>query len=60
MRERGQERTFPPGAIAEADNVDEAPRSGIEPVKDLQRLLWCSIDNDDSRDLDQISGAIRR
>jgi len=26
-------------------------------IKDLRKLLWCSIDNDDSRDLDQLTVA---
>ncbi len=28
-----------------------------KPISDLRELLWCSIDNDDSRDLDQLTVA---
>src|SRR5262245_8537302 len=55
MRERGLDPDFPPEALREAAAVAEAPlRNGV-PVRDLRQLLWCSIDNDDSRDLDQLS-----
>jgi VacB/RNase II family 3'-5' exoribonuclease len=57
MRERGLEPTMPPAALAEAAALKEAPRTTEEPTRDLRGLLWCSIDNDDSRDLDQLSVA---
>src|SRR5262249_38181635 len=54
MIEHGLEPDFPPAAFAEADALSESgPR---EPgVPDLRSLPWCSIDNDDSRDLDQLT-----
>jgi exoribonuclease-2 len=55
MRARGLEPDFPPAAVAQASALRAAPRSTEEPVRDLRSLLWCSIDNDDSRDLDQLS-----
>lgn len=57
MRERGLEPELPADAVAEAAAVRTAPRSAEEPVRDERALLWCSIDNDDSRDLDQLSVA---
>ncbi len=55
MRERGLEPEFPAEAMAQAAAVGPTPPS--EPVRDLRGLPWCSIDNDDSRDLDQLSVA---
>ncbi len=56
MIERGLEPEFPPPALAEAERMTETidPSPG---AADLRELLWCSIDNDDSRDLDQLTAA---
>jgi VacB/RNase II family 3'-5' exoribonuclease len=57
MLERGLEPEFPPAAFAELAAIHgPAPASGAG-VRDMRHLLWCSIDNDDSRDLDQLSVA---
>jgi exoribonuclease II len=57
MRERGLDPDFPPAALAEVRALDGPPDADGEPTRDLRSLLWCSIDNDDSRDLDQLSVA---
>ena len=57
MRARGLEPAFPAAALAQAAALTTAPQTTEEPVRDLRDLLWCSIDNDDSRDLDQLSVA---
>jgi exoribonuclease-2 len=55
MIERGLEPDFSPAALTELAAIrGPAPIGG---VRDLRDLLWCSIDNDDSRDLDQLSVA---
>jgi VacB/RNase II family 3'-5' exoribonuclease len=57
MRERGLEPEMPAAAITAAGAVKTPPHTSEEPVRDLRTLLWSSIDNDDSRDLDQLSAA---
>ena len=62
MRERGLLPDFSPAVMAEADALTHAATAADATVRDLRSLLWASIDNDDSRDLDQLSvaGAGRR
>jgi exoribonuclease-2 len=55
MRAHGLDPDFPPDAIAQVASLDMAPTTTEEPLRDLRGLLWCSIDNDESRDLDQLS-----
>ena len=58
MRERGLEPDFPRDALAEVDSL-RGPAADPS-ARDLRDLLWSSIDNDDSLDLDQLSAAERR
>jgi exoribonuclease-2 len=57
MRDRGLDPDMPPRALAEVAAMKAPPQTTEEPTRDLRSLLWCSIDNDDSRDLDQLSVA---
>ena len=59
MRERGLLPDFSPAVMAEADALTHAATAADAAVRDLRGLLWASIDNDDSRDLDQLSVAGR-
>ncbi|MEI2610417.1 MAG: RNB domain-containing ribonuclease [Candidatus Promineifilaceae bacterium] len=53
MRERGLRPDFAAAVLAEVERIQSPPDgSGI---LDLTNLLWASIDNDDSRDLDQLT-----
>jgi exoribonuclease-2 len=55
MLEHGLQPEFPADAQAQLRTIAAAaPPAGL---RDLRALLWCSIDNDDSRDLDQLSVA---
>ena len=56
MIERKLEPDFSPAAQQETAAI-RGPASATEGVRDLRGLLWASIDNDDSRDLDQLTVA---
>jgi ribonuclease R len=57
MLERGLAPDFPRPALAELDSIHgpAAPAQGSP--RDLRALIWCSIDNNDSKDLDQLTVA---
>ena len=54
MIERGLEPEFSPKLKRQLETIRK-PASPSPGMKDLRKLLWCSIDNDDSRDLDQLT-----
>jgi VacB/RNase II family 3'-5' exoribonuclease len=57
MRQRGLLPDFSPAVIAETNQIAQAAAASGVAIRDLRGLLWASIDNDDSRDLDQLSVA---
>lgn len=62
MLERGLLPDFSAQALAELNRIQSPARWNGEdgkehPIRDLTELLWASIDNDDSRDLDQLTAA---
>src|SRR3569623_2444511 len=59
MRDNGFEPDFPPTAVTQLAQLRAHPPR-IEPapgIRDLRDLPWSSIDNDSSRDLDQVEVA---
>ncbi len=55
MLVRGLEPDFPKEVQHQLSQI-QGPASEHDPqIRDLRDLLWCSIDNDDSKDLDQIT-----
>src|SRR5579862_2015550 len=57
MLDKGLVPDFPPPALAELDRIQGPASAANGKTRDLRQLLWCSIDNDDSRDLDQLTVA---
>ena len=56
LQTRGLLSAFSPAAVHEAETaIPDSAEAG--PLHDLRGLLWFSIDNDDTRDLDQLSFA---
>ena len=60
MQQRGFEPDFPPAVLAETAALAQPATRPQDAVEDLRALPWFSIDNDDSRDLDQLSAAEER
>ncbi len=56
MTDRGLLADFTAQAMSEAAGAKSPSCNGAD-FRDLRNLLWASIDNDDSRDLDQLSVA---
>jgi exoribonuclease-2 len=57
MVERGLLPDFSPEVLAESNAITQAAMELGPEIRDLRDLLWASIDNDDSRDIDQLSVA---
>jgi exoribonuclease R len=57
MLERGLLPDFSAEVLVELGSIQAPAAMNGELVRDLRDLLWASIDNDDSRDLDQLTVA---
>jgi ribonuclease R len=57
MLERGLLPDFSREALAELEQIEKSATTDGNTIRDLRKLSWASIDNDDSRDLDQLTVA---
>jgi exoribonuclease-2 len=55
MQERGLLAEFSSPVLQELATLDKAVEETDSAIRDQRSLLWCSIDNDDSLDLDQLT-----
>lgn len=58
MIEGGLRPDFSASALKELAKIHAPAKANGENVSDLRELLWASIDNDDSEDLDQLTVAV--
>ncbi|MFZ2492448.1 MAG: RNB domain-containing ribonuclease [Thermoanaerobaculia bacterium] len=57
MIDRGLLPEYSPEALSQLASIHERAHTEEPSARDLRDLPWCSIDNDDSRDLDQLTWA---
>jgi VacB/RNase II family 3'-5' exoribonuclease len=57
MIDNGLQPDFGDAAQQQLSSISQAATDAGAEIRDLRHLLWCSIDNDSSRDLDQLSVA---
>src|SRR5260370_38402241 len=57
MLKRGLLPDFSAEVVAQTSSITRPAAASDSSLKDLRGSLWCSIDNDDSLDLDQLSVA---
>jgi exoribonuclease-2 len=55
MIERGLYPDFPPSVLEETAEIEEVRSFQGDGIRDMRGLPWFSIDNDDTRDLDQLT-----
>jgi len=57
MVDNGLQPDFDAAAVQQLASISQAASDASAEIRDLRQLLWASIDNDNSRDLDQLSVA---
>ena len=55
MVDRGLAAEFSTNAIDQLAGLEKPSEEVASDIRDLRQLLWCSIDNEESRDLDQLT-----
>src|SRR5688572_9071909 len=57
MRQYGLEPEMPPEVVRQVAEIPGPAEDASPAIRDLRDLPWASIDNDDTRDLDQLTVA---